>query len=162
MKAAGYLANKTPTKQLKWKTPFQKLQEVIGMPTLKLNIFHLVVYSCQAYPLNHNIPKKRKLEPQAAIEYLVSYELTNIFRIWIPKKKKVIVTRDITFDETKTYNSSEVTQAIDLPESMKLLLEVIEINLVLKPLAKDLETNSNLFDLVSDIEISFPKGSENL
>jgi hypothetical protein len=43
--------------------------------------------------------KKRKLDPRAYIGYLVGYDSTNIFRIWIPHKGKVISTRDVLFDE---------------------------------------------------------------
>lgn len=38
------------------------------------------------------------------IGYLVGYEGTNIFRIWIPQKRKVIRTRDVTFNEEKLYD----------------------------------------------------------
>lgn len=120
---------------------FQSLQEAIGMPILKPNISHLVVYGCWAYPLNHNISRRRKLEPRAAIGYQVGYESTNIFRIWIPKEKKVVATCDVTFDKTKMYNQSDATRAIDLLESLELPLEVIEINPILKSLAEDLETD---------------------
>lgn len=34
---------------------------------------------------------------RALIGYLVGYEGTNIFRIWIPLRRKVIQTRDVTF-----------------------------------------------------------------
>jgi len=43
--------------------------------------------------------KKRKLDPRAYIGYLVGYDSTNIFRIWIPHKGKVISTRGVLFDE---------------------------------------------------------------
>lgn len=52
----------------------------------------------------------------------MGYELTNIFRIWIPKEKKVITTREVTFDETRIYNPDNITQAhsrLDLPENFR-------------------------------------------
>jgi len=54
-----------------------------------------------AYPLIHKIPKKQKLRPRAQIGYLIGYNSSNIFRIWIPEELKVVVTRDVTFDESK-------------------------------------------------------------
>ena len=41
---------------------------------------------------------------RALVGYLVGYEGTNIFRIWIPQKRKVIRTRDVTFNELKQYD----------------------------------------------------------
>ena len=40
-KAAAYLLNRTPSKGLEWKTPFEKIQSVMGIAPLKLNIGHL-------------------------------------------------------------------------------------------------------------------------
>jgi hypothetical protein len=43
------------------------------------------------------LKKKRlsKLDPRAYIGYLISYNSTNIYRIWIPYKGIVISTRDV-------------------------------------------------------------------
>jgi hypothetical protein len=64
-----------------------------------------------------NIPRTDKLAPRAAIGYLVGYNSTNIFRIWIPGQKRVITTRDVTFDEGEGYtpkdHESQVSPAIE-------------------------------------------------
>src|SRR5271163_2998605 len=49
-RAAGYIANRTPNKQLNWKTPFEAL---IGS---KPKVTHLHVFGCRAYPLRYKIP----------------------------------------------------------------------------------------------------------
>jgi len=41
-------------------------------------------YGCKAYPLRQLIPRLQKLEPRAHIGYLIRYDSTNIFQIWIP------------------------------------------------------------------------------
>src|SRR6266480_4398339 len=48
--------------------------------------------------------RRNKLNPRAEISYLVGYDSTNIYRIWIPHTGKVISTRDVIFDETKFFN----------------------------------------------------------
>ena len=95
------LANRTPTAKHGWKTPFEL---VMGN---KPQLSHLKIYGCKAYALNRNIPKKEKLEPKAHIGYLVGYDSTNIFRIWIPSKRKVIRSRDVLFDETEVYSLAD-------------------------------------------------------
>jgi hypothetical protein len=48
--------------------------------------------------------KKEKLVLKAKIKYLVKYNLTNIYRIWIPFRDIVVSLRDVTFNETVMYN----------------------------------------------------------
>ena len=76
----------------------------------------MVPYSCQAYSYIKNRPKLEKLQPRAHIGYLVGYDSTNVFRIWIPTLKRVISTRHVVFDTTKRYtpwnDQSEATEEV--------------------------------------------------
>jgi hypothetical protein len=71
----------------------------------KLTMHHLKAYGCRAYTLiksagDPDKPKKcQKLQPKAHIGFLVGYESTNIYRIWIPHKRKVILARDVLFNK---------------------------------------------------------------
>jgi len=56
----------------------------------------------------HNRPKLDKVLPKAHIGYLVGWDSTNIFRIWIPSLKRVISARDVTFNKTKRFNAIEL------------------------------------------------------
>jgi hypothetical protein len=73
--AVGYISNRTLVRKLRWKTPFEAITKG------NLRYAHMHVYSCRAYALDHNIPKRMKLEPRAHIGYLVGYDSTNIY--WI-------------------------------------------------------------------------------
>ena len=99
---AGYIMNRTPMKRHGWKTPFE-------MATgKKPNLAHMVKYGAKAYPLDKNVPRKEKMRPKAHIGFLVGYDSTNIFLIWIPSQRKVIRTRDVTFDEDSSYRPNEI------------------------------------------------------
>jgi hypothetical protein len=50
----------------------------------------------------------------AWIGYLVGYQLTNIYRIWIPSRNKVICSCDVIFDEGTTFDSNIKTMQDDL------------------------------------------------
>ena len=106
--AAAYLHNLTPTETNGWKSPLEALKEAIGRPIPSPSLTHLKAYGCRAYPLTHEVKaqeeRKRKLKARAYIGYLVGYESTNIFRIWIPLLEKVICTRDVTFNENVFYD----------------------------------------------------------
>ena len=102
---AGYLMNRTPSKKHGWKTPFE-------MATgKKPNLAHIIQYGAKAYPLDKNIPRKEKMRPKAHIGFLVGYDSTNIFLIWIPSQRKVIRTRDVTFNEDSSYRPNEIDLA---------------------------------------------------
>ena len=79
-------------------------------PTLN----HLKAYWCGSYVLIKSVgdpdrPRKRqKLQPRVHIGYLVGYESTNIYRIWISYKKKVISARDVLFDEEEFYDGKPI------------------------------------------------------
>lgn len=101
IKSAVYLLNRTPTKALNWKTPYEMIMN------RRPDISHIRIYGCRAYPLKRDIQRTRKLESRAYIGYLVGYESSNIFRIWLPKQMKVIATRDVTFNEDLFYDPND-------------------------------------------------------
>jgi hypothetical protein len=51
----------------------------------------------------------------AEIGYLVGYDLTNIYRIWIPSRDVVVSLRDVAFNETITYNPQRHQIRVELP-----------------------------------------------
>jgi len=54
------------------------------------------------------------MENRTYIGYLVGYDSSNIFRIWVPHRKRVIRARDVNFDETKRYNPDEASTRLDV------------------------------------------------
>src|SRR5256885_15056375 len=71
------------------------------------------------------LPKSAKLHVQAEIGYLIGYENQNTYCIWIPAKEKIISTRDVTFDETKFFKSTEEQQQLQ-----DQMAEIIDFNKV--------------------------------
>jgi hypothetical protein len=59
--------------------------------------------------------KKEKLLLKAEIGYLVRYDSTNIYRIWIPSRDIVVSSRDVTFNETVMYDPQRHRISIELP-----------------------------------------------
>ena len=73
------------------------------------------------------LKKKRlmKLNPRAHIGYLVGYNSTNIYRIWIPHKGKVISTRDVIFDEETFFYGKRTDLQDELIAKLDTLIEKI-------------------------------------
>ncbi|KAL3702653.1 hypothetical protein TMatcc_011232 [Talaromyces marneffei ATCC 18224] len=97
MKASIHTINRTPTKALNWKTPYEI---AYGKKPYVGNLF---VFGAKAYVRIEN-KKSQKMAARAQIGYLVGYEAHNIWQIWVdhPKGFRVIRARDVIFDETKS------------------------------------------------------------
>ena len=121
VKAIGYIRNRTLVQKLVQKTPFKAIKKK------KPQYTHMHVYRCRAYPLDYYIPKKKKLEPRAYIGYLVGYDSTNIYRIWILTYKKVICTRDVTMDNNLLYNPTDLVLSDMIKEEVDRLIETLDI-----------------------------------
>jgi hypothetical protein len=142
--AAGYALNRTPNEQLGWRTPYEVAYG--KLPSLT----HMHIYGCKTYTLDKRIKRGDKLAPRALIGHLVGYDSTNIYRIWIPSLRKVIRTRDVTFDETSFYDPKG--QDIDylLREALEDTLQTISLP---EPLHEDeFKDESILYRPASNID----------
>ena len=155
---ATYLYNRTPRASNNWKSPYEAFhsyvfdKEEVSGPRKPL-LHYLRAYGCKAYTLikSKGDPqyrrKRRKLDAKAHIGFLVGYESTNIYRIWIPHKKKVISVRDVIFDEDEVWDGKPIQYtAVDIKE----LDEAIQI--IEEPQSDELED----VQLGEDIEIESP------
>ena len=134
---AAYIHNRTPTSQNNWESPITKLkswfaqkdQETAAVPPDTID--HLRAYGCRAYPLTMNTKlnknRKDKLQPKAHIGYLVGYKARTIYRIWVPVLQKVIVTRDVTFNESRFFDPDEEDLSMKLRSTIEPLAETLEL-----------------------------------
>jgi hypothetical protein len=64
-----------------------------------------MAFGCKAYAITSNaqFKKKRKwrLAPKAWIGYMIDYRSSNSYRIWLPIKNKIIIIRDVIFNENE-------------------------------------------------------------
>ena len=113
-RTASHLLNRTPTKRLGWKTPWEALT---GQ---KPSVQHLRLIGCKAFVLRHDIAKKDKLAPRSLIGYVVGYDSRRIWRIWHPAGKTIIRSRDVTFDESLRFNPAHNDELLALSQVQQL------------------------------------------
>lgn len=82
---------------------------------------------CRAYPRDKDVPRAAKNAPRAHIGYLVGYDSTNIYRIWIPSRNIVLSTRDVIFDESRLYDPNEPDLVDLLSTEPEYICEVIHV-----------------------------------
>ena len=71
--------------------------------------------------------KLRKLDARAHIDFLVGYESTNIYRIWIPHKRKVISAKDVIFNEDEVWDQKPIRLSPAEIQELDEAVEVVEI-----------------------------------
>src|SRR6266536_4460747 len=120
---------------------------------------HLHPLGCKAYVLNHDLPKrerKNKLYPRAHIRYLVGYDSTHIWRIWIPSKSRVIRTRDVTFDDNSMYSLFELDIGAVIRESADRIIKTLDIT----DCTDDEQVDSDVESTLDFIEVEVPASPE--
>jgi hypothetical protein len=118
---AIYLLNRTPVEAIDWSCLYTKVKGV------KPSVAHLEVIRARAYVLNEKLLRGAKLESRLLIGHLVGFDLTNIFRVWLPTIRRVIRTRDVVFlrdklcDDQGQYaeksHIQEVAEVLDIEDT---------------------------------------------
>ena len=98
VKAAVYILNRSPTKSLNGKTPFEAW---FGK---KPGVKHLRTFGCLAYVKKVG-PGVTKLSDRSVPGVFFGYEPgTKGYRVYDPVNNKLMVTRDVIFDEKRGWN----------------------------------------------------------
>jgi hypothetical protein len=92
------------------------------------NLPHLQSYECRAYLLKNIIFKKNRLKSRVFIDYLVKYDFTNVFRIWIFSCMQIIWIKDIIFDKTLFYDFAKLNSRHLLIINVKETLEILKVS----------------------------------
>ena len=97
----------------------------------QLIIVHLKIHDIKVYLLiaSEIILQTQKLNSQAHIDYLVEYEFTNIFHIWIFSQNEIIKIWDIRFNEKIFYSSNKESDLTAiLQESIDQIIKMIDVS----------------------------------
>ncbi|RYP67658.1 hypothetical protein DL771_007125 [Monosporascus sp. 5C6A] len=128
VKAAIYIANRTPIRALSWKTSIQVFNEWIAKRDktsileegFKANVANIVLFGLKVYALTEaarrGAKRLKKMDPRAYIGYLVGYVASNIYKVWILSQQRVITVRNVTFDESQKYQGEQQKSSLEIAE----------------------------------------------
>ena len=136
-RAAVYLYNRSSRYITNWKSPYERFftriahREGVVIDNRKPSQSHLRAYGCKAYAMTDIAQKKeqrlQRFNPKAWIGYLIGYNSSNIYRIWIPSQNRIISSRDVIFNEKEFFNGDTQTLKDDLLHtSIEELAELVE------------------------------------
>ena len=137
-KTAVYLLNRTPRKRLQWRTPYECFHSKPGGQRKRPDISHLRVFGCKAYVMTPTAQKKeqriKRLDPRAWIGYLLGYDSTNVYRVWVPMKNSIVRIRDVIFDEDTTFSGRLEDMKEDIKEmSLDQLSQLLQKFMIPEP-----------------------------
>jgi hypothetical protein len=114
---AARILNITPTKSIDWRTP----QEMVTGVCLDLSQLR-VIRSC-GFVLNKHLPRGDKLKDRTFEGFLVGYDASNVYQVWLPNTNCVICVRDVCFinklykDKPSTPSlTPRMIEAVHIPE----------------------------------------------
>jgi len=103
--AVTYITNRLPHSSLNFQTPFEMFYKK------KPNLRNLRVIGSRCYVYKNKIPKGRKIDPRANIQYLIGYTDTG-YRTFDPVTGKTTENCILIVDEDNTYGTDYPTLAI--------------------------------------------------
>src|SRR6266487_4981717 len=113
LESAAYLRNRSPTKHLKGKTPYEALYGE------KPDLSNLRIIGCQAWAL---IPreKRSKFDLRSSDCRLLGYAASTQYILYEVDSGRVIFSRDVIFDESPEFYPPNWTFDFDIPDELLL------------------------------------------
>jgi hypothetical protein len=127
---AVYFQDQIPRESNRWKSLYKRFYTFLAnRRSRKPQLVYLKAYGCRVYviTLDAQLKKKRlnKLDPRAHIGYLIGYNFTNIYKIWILYKGIVIFTRDVIFNKKTFFDGKRIDIITGLYAELDTLIKKI-------------------------------------
>jgi hypothetical protein len=150
-KSIDYLNNWTFKWALKWTISFEILIEK------KSNLTHFQSYECRAYFLKNIISRKNRLKSRVFIDYFVRYDFTNIFKIWIFNRMRIIRIKDVILNKTLFSDLVKLDSRHLLIINVKNTLKILKIsnNIFFKMIIEKNDEIDQIIDHLKNESIEF-------
>ena len=121
---AVYILNRCPTKSLNKKTPFE------AWHGKKPNVSHLRTFGCVAHVKTVG-PGLKKMSDRSKKMVFIGYESgTKGYRVFDPSTKKLVISRDVIFDEQQPWDWTSAVESTEQPtDSFIVHYEMTDRNL---------------------------------
>ncbi|XP_021971501.1 uncharacterized protein LOC110866666 [Helianthus annuus] len=117
---ASYILNRSHTRALQDQTPYEMFNG------RKPNLKYLKIFGCIAYAkvmVNHLEKLADRSKP---LVYLGNEPGSKAFRLYDPKNRKIVVNRDVEFDEKRRWNWSKTTKSAQYGAGTFILTEYVD------------------------------------
>ncbi|CAL8994262.1 unnamed protein product, partial [Prunus brigantina] len=135
---ASHLINRLPAAANEGKTPMEVWS---GKPCTDYKYLH--IFGCPAY---YHV-RESKLDPRAKKALFMGFS-TGVkgYRLWCPDEKKIVVSRDVTFDEAAMVNQNKHESEIEATKTMSSSKQVELLKTPVVPVRSDTTDTSPTVD----------------
>jgi hypothetical protein len=153
---ATRILNRIPVQRKRWQTPFEMVHG------RKPNLSHLKIIGSLSYVLIKNKryrPARAKLQEKAITGWLVGLDATNIYKVWIPRLDRVVISRDVQVDEKVMYDPQLATGSPETGQALSITINELDLG------ESDIEPLQIIEDTVapsSNLVFSKPMSNEDL
>ncbi|BBG98496.1 hypothetical protein Prudu_007914 [Prunus dulcis] len=135
---ASHLINRLPAAANEGKTPMEVWS---GKPCTDYKYLH--IFGCPAY---YHV-RESKLDPRAKKALFMGFS-TGVkgYRLWCPDEKKIVVSRDVTFDEAAMVNQNKHEGEIEATKTMSSSKQVELLKTPVVPVRSDITDTSPTVD----------------
>ena len=128
-----------------------KIPEEVWTSNPCCDYLNLKIFGCEAYALT---PKNQhsKLDPQSKKCIFVGYDdVTKGYRLWDPTAYKIVISRDVIFDESSLIKSENVK--VDVEQEQVLSKQLVQLENQFLHDSKEQEEVSGENEVIEDEEI---------
>lgn len=140
---ATRLLNRIPVQRKAWLTPFEMVHG------RKPNLAYLKIIGSLSYVLIKNKrdrPSSAKLSEKAIKGWLVGLDATNIYKVWIPRLDRIVVSRDVQVDEKVMYDPQLATDPPETGQTLSILINEVDLD----------EPNNPIFSIAEETAVPDP------
>ena len=122
---ATRLLNRIPVQRKQWQTPFEMVH------ARKPNLSYLKIIGSLAYVLVKNRrdrSARAKLQDKAIKGWLVGLDATNIYKVWIPRLDRVVISRDVRVDEKVMYDPQLTASPPESSQALSITINEIDLD----------------------------------
>lgn len=147
---ANYIRNRCITKSLNRRVPYT------AWTGKKPTLIHLKIFGTKAYALN-KVPKREKFDSRSQECMLVGYSTeSKAYRLWSPKSRKVIVSRDVKFVDEMCYKN-KYEKFFDEGETLNDPDGLVDIEIASPTVKKGLRDPNQREEATREIRVSPPR-----
>ena len=109
---ATYLINRISTRSLQGMTPYEALR------SRKPNLGHLRVFGCVCHVRTETVGRKNLDDRSRSLVHLGTEPGSKAYRLYDTSTKRIVVSRDVVFEENRAWNWSKESRSDDSPFSV--------------------------------------------
>ena len=151
---ATYLINRVATRSLEGRTPYEALKG------RKPNLSHLKVFGCVCHARTETAGRRKLDDRSRALVHLGTEPGSKAYRLLDPLSKRIVVSRDVLFEEERAWNWNDETNASWNDKTNATQLDTGEFEVNMRRMSSSVQEDDNAPIINNDTGLESEDGDE--